>query len=352
MSSSPYSNVPSSGFWRSGVTEQNPLQITDIYKRKFRITKSESIATAGSCFAQHIANHLRHRKFNIMQYEPAPRGMKDTLAKKYGFGIYTCRYGNIYTAAQMLQLAREAFNHATPSDQVWEKDGRYYDAQRITVEPRGFESPEIVLLARKKHLAHVRKMLLEMDVFIFTFGLTESWRHTETGTIFPTAPGTVAGSYNPNTYHFHNFTHSETLKDFIRFKRLLKRERNKKLKYIVTVSPVPLTATASGQHVLSASTYSKSILRAVTGELMQTHRDVDYFPSYELITSSITRGIYFEPNQRDVTQAGVNAAMSAFLTQHDPTWESTQIKSDALNPATESENDLVCEDVLLEAFQK
>ena len=38
-------------------------------------------------------------------------------------------------------------------------------------------------------------------------------------------------------------------------------------KCIISVSPVPLIATATNQHALVANTYSKSVLRAAAGEL-------------------------------------------------------------------------------------
>ncbi|WP_270728974.1 GSCFA domain-containing protein [Shimia sp. Alg240-R146] len=348
---SPYEDVPTRGFWRSGVAQQDPLAIDGLYRRKFRISRRDAIATAGSCFAQHIARHLRARKFNVLQYEPAPRGMSAELARKYGFGIYTCRYGNIYTAAQMLQLAREAFGVAEPVDRVWQRDGRFFDAQRPNVEPGGFETAEQVLRARSGHLASVKRMLLEMDVFVFTFGLTETWAHKESGTVFPTAPGTIAGSYDANVYEFQNHRHGRVLSDFVKLKKLLRSERDKPLKTIVTVSPVPLTATASAQHVLAASTYSKSVLRGVAGELFETYRDVDYFPSYELITAPATRGMFFEPNLRSVTDTGVNTAMGAFLEQHDPKGGKSKAKPEIDSVSQGDNGDVVCEEVLLEAFQ-
>jgi len=354
MSKSPYEGIQTRSFWRSGVAEQNPFDIKELYQRKFRIRRKDAIATAGSCFAQHIARHLRARKFNVLNYEPAPRGMRAVLAQKYQFGTYSCRYGNIYTAAQLLQLTREAFGQEIPEDRVWKKDGRFFDAQRPMVEPGGFASAGEVLEARVRHLAQVRRMLLDMDVFVFTFGLTETWIHRESGTVFPTAPGTIAGTYDPDIYEFKNFTHAETLQSFVKFKRLLKRERDRTPRYLVTVSPVPLTATATGQHVLSASTYSKSVLRGVAGELFQTHRDLDYFPSYEIITAHVTRGMFFEINQRGVTEAGVNTAMQTFLAQHDPGGKSTNpTKPDTLKEAAIlGEDDLVCEEAFLEAFSE
>lgn len=366
MAKSPYSGLESRAFWKTGVAQTDPLTITDIYRRRFRIRKSDAIATAGSCFAQHIARNMRTRGFNVLQKEPAPRGMSEAEARRYGFGVYTCRYGNIYTSPQLLQLAEEAFGIATPADRVWEREGRYFDAQRPGVEPDGFAQPEHVLAAREKHLAQVRQMFLEMDVFVFTFGLTEAWVHTESGTVFPTAPGTIAGSFDPEIYSFRNFTHHDCYDAFLRFMRLMRRVRDKAPRYLITVSPVPLTATATNEHVLSATTYSKSVLRSVCGELYHRFRGVDYFPSYELIATHFGRGFFYESNMRSITEGGVENAMRVFFAAHDPKGEShprsvNDTRGEASGAASAVERgasgpdqgtDLVCEEVLLEAFAR
>jgi hypothetical protein len=93
---------------------------------------------------------------------------------------------------------------------------------------------------------------------------------------------------------------------------------NPAVRFLLTVSPVPLTATASSDHVLTATTYSKSVLRAVAGQLTQEHADIDYFPSYELIASHWSGGAFFDLNLRTVTSDGVEAAMRLFFSQHDP----------------------------------
>ena len=64
---------------------------------------------------------------------------------------------------------------------------------------------------------------------------------------------------------------------------------------ILTVSPVPLVATAAGKHVLVATTYSKSVLRVACEEVCQKAADVMYFPSYEIITGNYNRGSYSSP---------------------------------------------------------
>ena len=82
---------------------------------------------------------------------------------------------------------------------------------------------------------------------------------------------------------------------------------------VMTVSPVPLTGTASGRHVLQATTYSKAVLRAVAGELAQKYDHIDYFPSYEVITNQAARGCFYEENLRSVRREGVEAVMNIFF---------------------------------------
>lgn len=82
---------------------------------------------------------------------------------------------------------------------------------------------------------------------------------------------------------------------------------------ILTVSPVPLMATYEEEHVLVATTYSKSVLRVAAEMISKTHENVVYFPSFEIITGAHTKASYYGPDCRDVTEAGVNHVMSLFL---------------------------------------
>ena len=343
---SPYQNLPPERFWRRGVAEQHPTSIKGLYRKKFSISPSTPIATAGSCFAQHIGGRLKAAGYNVMDVEPAPEALSDAAARKYGWRIYSARYGNVYLAAQLLQLAQEAYGLLEPADAVWEKDGRFYDALRPSVEPEGLSCPEEVRAHRAEHLAAVRGMLERMGLMIFTFGLTEGWRHARSGTVYPTAPGTIAGSYDETVHEFHNYRTGEIRDHFLAFRDLV-RKRNPNVRFLLTVSPVPLTATAADHHVLVATTYSKSVLRAVTGELSELP-DIDYFPSYELIASPFSRAAFYSPNLRSVEEAGVDAVMRVFFDQHRPYRKAA--KAEGSKPPTPE--DLVCEEVMLEHFGK
>ena len=354
--SHPYIGLPARQYWRTGVAESHPFTVEDLYHKKFEIRAEDRIATAGSCFAQHVSTHMKRRGYNIIDVEPPAPGMTDATAKKYGYSIYSGRFGNIYTARQLVQLMRDCERGKVRDEDIWEKDGRFYDGLRPGVEPAGLSSAEEVRLQRKDHLARVKAMFSTLDVMIFTLGLTEGWVNVQTGTTYPTCPGVMAGTFDPQAYAFKNFTHAEILED-LKFARDFIKKRNANARILFTVSPVPLTATAVDEHILSATTYSKSVLRAVAGQMAQDFADVDYFPSYEMIASPFSRGFFYEPNMRSVTTVGVETVMKVFFSQHRLADEHGEAKSGPrkgggkrARRAANDADDVVCEEKLLEAF--
>jgi hypothetical protein len=64
--------------------------------------------------------------------------------------------------------------------------------------------------------------------------------------------------------------------------------------------------------VVTATTYSKSVLRAAAGKLAALHPNVDYFPSYEIFALSPSFGQFLAEDLRDVNARGVAVAMRAF----------------------------------------
>ena len=302
----PYSNLPSEAFWAKAVGDRHFWSIDGLGHPKRKIAAGDLVATAGSCFAQHISRRLRGAGFAFMDAEPPPRWLRPDRHDAYGFGLYSARYGNVYTAAQLRQLYDRAYDRFKPEERVWETGGRYFDPFRPAIEPDGFATAQEALDSQSVHLRAVKKIFSRAKVLVFTLGLTEGWRSKADGAVYPMCPGTRAGTFDPDKYEFFNQTHSEVLEDLDHVIRTCGR-RNPSLRFLFTVSPVPLTATASGQHVLTASTYSKSVLRAVAGELAQTRDNVDYFPSYEIITAPPFRGVFFDRNAR---KSGRKASIS------------------------------------------
>lgn len=352
MSDNPYRNLPPAAFWKSGVEASNPFNMQGIYLKKWSILPKQKIATAGSCFAQHISRFMFGAGYQILNVEPTPGGLPQAEAQKFGYSMYSGRYGNIYTLAQLLQLLREAAGTLKPAqeDVVWQRpDGRYIDAFRPGVEPQGLSSPEEVLEHRAYHLAQVRRMFEELDILIFTMGLTETWANDATGLVYPSAPGVFGGTFDADAFSFRNLTSAENIKLFRTFNKELVELRGKKARprYLLTVSPVPLTATASGKHVLPSTVYSKSVLRGVAGQLADEMKVVDYFPSFEIITNQAARSAFYEQNLRSVRADGVESVMRVFFAEHPPLQAKSPGKAQT---ASLDEEDVQCEEAVLEAF--
>ena len=134
---------------------------------------------------------------------------------------------------------------------------------------------------------------------------------------------------------------------------------NPTMRFLLTVSPVPLTATASNEHVVTATIHSKSILRAVAGELKIAREDTDYFPSYEIISAFPFKAVFYAENMRNVLPQGVNFVMNSFFNCQERAFgtQTEQIPQQALvqsntQTSIKKSSDEVCEDALLEAFKK
>jgi hypothetical protein len=349
MTSHPYSNLPEIAFWKKGVAELSPLSIDLSWHPKFAITRTTGIITLGSCFAQHISKSLKKNGFNWLDSEPAPSALPPAQHEKNGYGVFSFRTGNIYSAALLRQWINWALG-GEQSEDYFQDGNRCYDPFRPTLNQTGFATTGEMRAARDTTLGAMRQTLLQADLFIFTLGLTETWLN-KNGTVYPMCPGTVRGVFNPDQHIFHNYDYAEIVRDLGQVFDSL-RNVNPKLRFLLTVSPVPLTATAAGEHVLTATTYSKSVLRAVAGFLAKTREDTDYFPSYEIITAPPFKGQFFEDNMRSVKPDGVSFVMRQFLNALGI--EQEQIVSTAPNSATSASQKIVdseiCDDILLETW--
>jgi GSCFA family len=309
----PYSTKDKRAFWRHGVASVAPFQLDPMDPPAFQIAPATKVATAGSCFAQHISRRLSTSGYTYYVVEKGDAALVPAEAASRNFGTFSARYGNIYTARQLLQLFDRAYGAFDPQEKVWQReDGRFVDPFRSQVEPAGFVSAEEVFAETEKHLAAVRTMFETLDIFVFTLGLTEGWRVKADQAVLPLAPGVAGGDWDETRYEFVNFEVEEIAGDMIAFLDRLRRV-NPNAKAILTVSPVPLVATYEDRHVLVSNTYSKSVLRVAADKIARAREGVSYFPSFEIITSNATAHRYFDADLRSVNELGVGHVMRVFF---------------------------------------
>ncbi|WP_026224667.1 GSCFA domain-containing protein [Methyloversatilis thermotolerans] len=300
----PYTDLPDTAFWSrtAGVAGFDMTQVPAGHDGLV-IHATDRIVSAGSCFAQHLARLLPTRGFNYLITEGGPPERQ--------FGVYPARFGNIYTVRQLLQLFERAYGLFVPREHVWRWHDAFVDPFRPNVEPNGFSTLDDLQADRVSHLAAVRRMFEQCDVFVFTLGMTEAWVSDADGAVFPLAPGVHGEPEDGATCHFHNFSVPEMVDDL---RRLIGNLRllNPSVKLVLSVSPVSIAATYEPRHVLVSNSYTKAALRVVADMVTRDDDLASYFPSYECVAGHHTMGRYFQPDMRHITAEGVHDVVEYF----------------------------------------
>jgi hypothetical protein len=334
----PYIGKPFYTKWQKAISKTNVDEIDPVVSFESKIQKNDLVSTAGSCFAQHISKSLHASGFNFYRTEK-PHDFINDVSDESGY-VYSARYGNIYTSRQLLQLVQRAFGHFTPPVETWDFNGNPVDPYRPTIQPNGFISQEELLYDQSLHLDCVKEMVSNMDVLIFTLGLTECWVNINTKVVYPLCPGVAGGVFNPSIHKLTNLTVSDVVEDVTCLLDIIKKHNNK-ARIILTVSPVALAATAYNQHVLLSNTYSKSVLRVAAQNLCDKFTQVSYFPSYEIILGQYNRGKYLSEDSREVTKEGVDRVMHLFSRHVFSSESTTYLNSQLSNKSDNFQADVI-----------
>ena len=310
MNLHPYSNAPAHAFWSRAVSKGPDPENMHLTKAPL-IKSGDRVASAGSCFAANLVPYLERSGLEYVRTEYQEGLWGQIPGEAFSYGKFSAGYGNIYTPRQMLQLIQRCRGQFAPMDDRIHLNGRVIDMFRPGLKYAARSNIEFDRLT-KQHLESTLKAFSTCDIMIFTLGLTEAWVSKLDGAVFPACPGTIAGDFDPERHAFVNFSCAETSSDLISFISALK-EINPDARVILTVSPVPLVATATDNHVVPATVYSKSVLRVAAEEAARAFEHVTYFPSYEIVCGPQAPEDYFEADRRNVSQKGIDSVMRVFL---------------------------------------
>ncbi len=308
----PYSTISREQRWDAAVSAVGLEAVDPQGAARFRFNAKTSIASAGSCFATRVAEALRKLGFNYYVAEPGPPGLSAEMRSAYGYAPLSARYGNIYTTLQLLQLLERANGTFVPKAVAWEAEGGVVDPFRPRIQARPFVDVAELQRDRARHLEAVRRMFAEIEVFVFTLGLTEVWCDRIDGAAFPVCPGRGFGSFDAERYVWRNLDVAENCECLERFLAGLAR-LNPAAKVLLSVSPVPNAATLEPMHVVRASAYCKAVLRVTAETIARKHPNVDYFASYESVALAPGPEFSLEPDGRTVTPAAVDRVMTMLL---------------------------------------
>lgn len=299
----PYKKLPADKFWRKHL---NSIRSQTSQYACFEpgIDKSElSVMTFGSCFAENVIPYLYLNQIKYTKTEDTLHFFPSKMSEdKIGYSTFSCEYGNIYTPQQALQLFDEldiGLSRELISGWQVADDGSIVDLLRPGFPHRAITLEEFANRRKAHRLKCIEAVLGSSHIFI-TLGMAETWIDTTSGLALPACPGTIVGHFDASRFQFYEYTYEELLSSLTSLVKRLSRI-NPNIKVVLTVSPIPMIATASiDMTVLEANFFAKSKLINVAREVTRSQQFISYFPSYELITSDAFGNRSFSSDGRTV----------------------------------------------------
>ena len=269
----------------------------------FEIRREDEIFAIGSCFARGVEGALRARGFAVAsltsqfdRYSIRARG-----SNPMGF---TNKY-NPWAIANELEWAFES-GSVPPGALVQVDEQRWMDPHSTPI----FEHADREeTLARHRELTELFRRVRRCRVITMTLGLIEAWHDRATGLYVNATPPALRD--DPERFELHVLDFADVMAALERIHGLLAAHGMPGHRVVVTVSPVPLEATFTGQDVVIANTHSKALLRAAAAEWCAKHENLHYFPSFEIVANS-DRALAWHQDGRHVSNELVGHIMDVF----------------------------------------
>jgi hypothetical protein len=260
----------------------------------FHFAPGETIFTIGSCFARHVERELAFRGFGL----PTRRLFEsDEDFGAVGLDVLN-NYGTPSIFNELAWAFDDGFDPMTCFEPV--RDNWVDMHLHASIRPTSLD----VLRTRRRAIATAYRSITHCRAVIITLGLAEVWFDTRHGIYLNVAPRRSILRDNPGRFELHVLSPQEAY-DYLRRALLLIRQHGTPgISVVLTVSPVPLSATYRAMDVMVANSYSKAVLRVAAEQAAAEFDFVDYFPSYESITLSEREHAWTEDNVH-VTQRAV-----------------------------------------------
>lgn len=266
----------------------------------FQLQPGAKVFTIGSCFARNIERNLQKLGFHVPTLAfsvPREEALNNSILNKY----------TPAAIFQEIDWAKNIFvkggdlTEADSADFLYEcEDGSCIDTNLRRFVPVTRER----FFQRRKDLYELAKEMFSADCTVMTLGLIEAWFDREKGLYIQQCPTGKNFAPKRDRFGFERLTYPQC-HEFIQGSIDAIRAINPDAKFLITTSPVPLLRTFTEDDVLVANMQSKSVLRAVAGEVTASNKHVDYFPSYESVTLTKSWTVWRSDDLRHVSDAFV-----------------------------------------------
>jgi tetratricopeptide (TPR) repeat protein len=296
----------------------------------FTFSKSDKIFTIGSCFAREIEKYISGLGFDVPALNikiPAEERVSNTandILNKYSVHsmeneLQWAFYGNVIPAHDF---------YLRTGDELW------HDAQMVpNLVPASLDR----VIERRQMVMDLMRDIPNCRIVVITLGLAEAWFDNKNKIYLNGIPPKFAIDQEPDRFSLNILTYEEVLDSLERIYKILSEHGHPDFKILITVSPVPFKSTFSGKDALIANTYSKSVQRAAAEFFVSQHGNVDYFPSYEIVTLT-ERQYAYELDNIHVTSNAVGHIMATVIKYYYPDFILTDaVKQEATVAATRTD---------------
>lgn len=280
------------------------------FRPSFEFEPGERVFTVGSCFARNVEQRLSELGFDLPACGfslPAEERASDTendFLNKYPPHAILNEFrwaldpDASFPEAGLLQLRGDNWHdpHAAPN---------LKPAKRVRVQER------------REMVTSLYRQIPQCRLIVMTLGLVEAWFDQIAGVYLNGAPPTPALQANPGRFRLDVLSPVEVHGALVEIYDLLIRFGHPDFRMLLTVSPVPMRTTFTGEDAIVANSYSKSALRAAAQMFVLGRDRVDYFPSYEIVTLTNRSAAYIQDN-RHVTPQLVNTIVDGVVEAYCP----------------------------------
>jgi len=262
---------------------------------KFSVGREQAVFAVGSCFAREAEDALVDLGFEVPTHCDALFGQPPLLHDvSLNTGARPRAYLNRYNSMSMLDEFRHLLGSAPEIEQgllTYRLDRGGASDLHYTQSLRQVDI-ESTLARRRAVREHLGPLLRRCKLFVLTLGMAECWFDEKAGRYLNNTPGPrVLAAYGEQlAVHLTRFEQHRAALESLH--GLLQEVHGADFRIVITVSPVPLERSFLAQDVVATNSYSKSMLRAVAQEFAALHDNVDYFPSYELVSYADPRSAW------------------------------------------------------------
>lgn len=276
-------------------------------RQSFTAKPGDTFFAIGSCFARNVEERLQLAGATVTSLQIDIRNLGNNNAREGG--VF-----NKYTPMSILQELKWATGiESYPEEALLPVGGgQVYDPYLSGKAARGSVED---MMARRAEVGRYFAKAFEADVVVLTLGLIESWVDKVTGLHLNEAPNPKILARNADRFQFHQLSFEEVEASLEQIRQILETHGKTGQKKILTVSPVPLGRTFTGDDIIIANTTSKSTLRTAATRLTDRVEGMDYYPSYEAVTLS-DPNLSWQRDRRHVSDVVVGQIIQTFLVRY------------------------------------